>query len=491
VDLKSFLLAPFSRQAADPSRWQLPAWAIAILYLVLLNLPLALASRGMHLLPHGYINLEFLLIGAAAVLLPRAVVFLLLLFESLANFAYDICYTYQFSLENLLSSLRYLFILPGARVFAVLAIFAAVALLCAAMAMVRPLPGQRLRTAILLLVVTGLLLPIDILDGQNPLIYKGVARISFRLTRSPAFTLAVRDALDRSVAAQSSHAKHAPMDSASSHAVSFLQATDGHAPAPNVVLIVVESWGLAQNAQLAQAITAAYNDPRITQKYTVTQGVAPFSGLTVPGEARELCHSNTGFGIMALSPQQTAQCLPTWFHARGYQNLAIHGYIGQMFSRAAWYPSIGFDRVWFGPDLQKAGLPVCPGAFPGVCDASIAQWIGSSLQSTAQAKPQFVYWMTLNSHLPVLINKNLASDDVCHAQPDLNSSDAFCSWFHLVQTVHQSVAQMALASAARPTVFVLVGDHAPPFSDPALVRDFSTTQVPYVMLAPKSLTGKP
>jgi hypothetical protein len=491
VDLKSFLLAPFSRPAADPSRWQLPCWAIALLYLILLNLPLALVSRGMHLLPHGYINLEFLLIGAAAVLLPRAVVFLLLLFESLANFAYAICYTYQFSLGNLLSSLRYLFILPGARVFAVLGLFAAVLLLCAFVAMVRPLPGQRLRTAILLLVVTGLLLPIDILDGQNPYFRKDMARVSFRLTRSPAFTLAVRDALDRRVANQSSHANHASMDSASSHAVSFLEAAGNHAHEPNVVLIVVESWGLAQNTQLAQALTATYNDPRITQKYTVTQGVAPFSGLTVPGEARELCHSNTGFGIMTLSPQQATQCLPAWFHARGYQNLAIHGYIGQMFSRTEWYPSIGFDRVWFGPDLQKDGLPVCPGAFPGVCDASIAQWMQSSLLAPDQGKPKFIYWMTLNSHLPVLINKNLASDDFCHAQPALNSSDALCSWFHLVQTVHQSVAQMALAPGARPTVFVLVGDHAPPFSDPDLVRDFSTTQVPYVMLAPKSLTGKP
>jgi phosphoglycerol transferase MdoB-like AlkP superfamily enzyme len=115
----------------------------------------------------------------------------------------------------------------------------------------------------------------------------------------------------------------------------------------------------------------------------------------------------------------------------------------------------------------------------------------SSLLAPDQGKPKFIYWMTLNSHLPVLINKNLASDDFCHAQPALNSSDALCSWFHLVQTVHQSVAQMALAPGARPTVFVLVGDHAPPFSDPDLVRDFSTTQVPYVMLAPKSLTGKP
>jgi phosphoglycerol transferase MdoB-like AlkP superfamily enzyme len=51
--------------------------------------------------------------------------------------------------------------------------------------------------------------------------------------------------------------------------------------------------------------------------------------------------------------------------------------------------------------------------------------------------------------------------------------------------VHQSVQQVALGATARPTVFVLVGDHAPPFGDPELLAEFSSTQVPYVMLTPR------
>jgi len=44
---------------------------------------------------------------------------------------------------------------------------------------------------------------------------------------------------------------------------------------------------------------------------------------------------------------------------------------------------------------------------------------------------------------------------------------------------------VALGATARPTVFVLVGDHAPPFGDPELLAEFSSTQVPYVMLTPR------
>jgi phosphoglycerol transferase MdoB-like AlkP superfamily enzyme len=38
----------------------------------------------------------------------------------------------------------------------------------------------------------------------------------------------------------------------------------------------------------------------------------------------------------------------------------------------------------------------------------------------------------------------------------------------------------------RPTAFIIVGDHAPPFGDPALRNKFSQSDVPYVILLPRS-----
>jgi hypothetical protein len=44
-----------------------------------------------------------------------------------------------------------------------------------------------------------------------------------------------------------------------------------------------------------------------------------------------------------------------------------------------------------------------------------------------------------------------------------------------------------MRTLARPTIFILVGDHAPPFADPRLRSEFSASQVPYVMLTPACL----
>ncbi|MGD0630495.1 MAG: sulfatase-like hydrolase/transferase [Terracidiphilus sp.] len=232
------------------------------------------------------------------------------------------------------------------------------------------------------------------------------------------------------------------------------------AVAPNVVLILVESWGLLLDPHLAQAITAPFDDPRIARKFQTSYGSVPFTGLTLPGEARELCHSTLGFGILRASGETAKQCLPAYFQARGYQSIAIHGYVGQMYNRTELYPNLGFNQVWFGPVLEKLGLPDCRGAFPGICDTSIASWIGSSLLPGDQSKPRFIYWVTLNSHLPIPGNPDLPDDGVCAARPALQNSAALCSWFRLVRGVHQAVQQIALAPSARPTVFLLVGDHS-------------------------------
>ncbi len=467
------------------SGMRMPICLIALLYLTLPNLPLLLSTRTLGALPHGYINLEYLLIGALGVFMPRGVVFLLLLLESLADFAYSVCYTYQFSLENLLSSLRYLPVLPGSRILEGLVYLSVGILLCAALALLRPPQQKRLWTAGVLFACFVILTPIDILGGQNPIWHKDVAISSYRVARSPVFTLGIREVAAHLTAKKERVADDAPMRSASSPLVSFLENQRDAAKSPNVVLIVVESWGLALDPQLAQQLTASYEDPRIVLKYNVTYGAVPFTGLTVPGEARELCQSTIGFGILNASAGLAEKCLPAYFHAHGYHNVAIHGYVGQMFYRSNWYQKMGFDKTWFGPSLHEIGLPNCRGAFPGICDASIAGWIGSSFLSVDQNKPQFIYWVTLNSHLPVPAHPDLFDDDVCAVQPALRSSAALCSWFRLVRAVHQSVQQVVLGKTARPTVFVLVGDHAPPFGDAKLRAEFSGTQVPYVMLTPR------
>jgi phosphoglycerol transferase MdoB-like AlkP superfamily enzyme len=129
------------------------------------------------------------------------------------------------------------------------------------------------------------------------------------------------------------------------------------------------------------------------------------------------------------------------------------------------------------------GLPTCVGPFSGTCDSAIADWIGNRLSSPRNSSPQFIYWVTLNSHLPVPTPAPLPHPASCGFSSELIASPALCSWFQLETNVHQSVARLA-ASAHRPTLFILVGDHAPPFTSPELREQFSAEDVPYIALVP-------
>jgi hypothetical protein len=460
-----------------------------LLYLILPNLLRILSAGALNGAPHGYINMECLLIGAAGMFLPRRMVFAALLLESTVDFAYGVCYTYRFSLGELVSSLRYLPSMPAMRLLEGLALLALSILICRLLARSRPHPQKRMRTAFALLACAVIPTVIDMADGQNLLWRKDSTLTSYRLVRCPAVVLALWEVSALRMGGPSQRSDDHPMPSASAGAIAYLDGRPGTAELPNVVMVVVESWGLLRDAHLAQGLVVSYGDPHIADKYRLTSGAVPFTGLTVPGEARELCQSTAGFGILHASPAMAAHCLPALFRARGYQNLAIHGFVGQMFYRDSWYRELGFDRSWFGPELHRMGLPDCPGAFPGTCDTAIAGWVGGTLLTEQQDRPRFIYWVTLNSHLPEPAHPDLPDDGVCATQPALRNSTALCSWFRLVRAVHQSVEQAALVSTARPTVFVLVGDHAPPFSDPELRAAFSDTEVPYVMLTPVEVSA--
>jgi hypothetical protein len=469
--------------------WRLPVYAVVLLYLALPCLLSLLCVRLLNALPHGYVNLEFLVIGAAAMFLPRSIVFCLLLADSLADCAYSICYTYQFSVSDLLESSRFLGSLPAVRLAAGCTVAALAVLLCCALSSVRPHPRRRMHASLALVGLAAVLLPIDMLSGQNPLLHEDLSLLSGRVTRSPILTLGVRALYAHRTEQSAIRAQNTPMTSASAQLSSWLGAQPHANARPDLVLIVVESWGQMLDPHLAASLTAPYADAAIAHRYRVSYGAAPFAGLTVPGEARELCHSAIGFGILHAAAQVAEQCLPSRLHAQGYESTAIHGYAGEMFYRAAWYRALGFDRTLFGRDLRALGLPRCGGAFPGVCDGAIANFIGNDLLAAPQQEPRFVYWVTLNSHLPVPARPNLPDDNACSADPALDGSAALCSWYRLVRAVHVSVSQIA-AQAKRPTVFVLVGDHAPPFANPRLRSRFSASQVPYVMLTPASLSPR-
>lgn len=256
---------------------------------------------------------------------------------------------------------------------------------------------------------------------------------------------------------------------------------------PNIVLVLVESWGLTKVPEIRDSLVQPYLGKDVQDRYTIVQGTVPFYGSTMAGEARELCGNHMGYHIANASPRDTQNCLPNRLAAIGYDDIAAHGMGGDMFQRSDWYAKIGFKELRFKDSFDKQGLPVCIGAFKGTCDAAIAGWIQGQLDTPAQ-QPRFVYFVTLNSHLPLPNPEDMSLPDTaaCSLSPLLQQQKPFCTWYELITNVNKSVANMAASHLARPTIFIVVGDHVPPFVNDTVHDQFSETVVPYVILLPKN-----
>src|SRR5205085_1149063 len=166
----------------------------------------------------------------------------------------------------------------------------------------------------------------------------------------------------------------------------------------NMVLIVVEAMGEPADPALRSRLVNLWARPEVRARYDVITGDTLFYGSTTKGEMRELCGRWGDYP--ELEGRKDAGCLPARLAAAGYGTQAWHSFKGTMFDRSDWYPNIGFQTMRFGPEIVAAGASRCPGVFPGACDRDVPQQIAAVLK--ASKTPQFLYWLTFNSHLPVV-----------------------------------------------------------------------------------------
>jgi len=480
-------------------------WIVfAALYGLAANIPYWVASRTLDLLPLGWFCLESLGVGLVALFVPRFLASALLWLVMAADLVGGVSKTYYLSPTECLANVAALRHFSANRLAGIAAILA-LTLLVAAVPLfpsIGTLVGKaRIRAACVLLAFGAIAVSWDYASVvrksgavQNP--FQGyrpgdVNRFSdlkdLWIGRYPSIRLWRDEKLfgpsDTYGALQAVRSAMAEIDGS----IKPLKG-QGADRRPNIVLIVVESWGLEENREIRDLLIAPYKQPELTARYEVLQGTAPFFGPTVAGEARELCGSTMGSHIIYATKQELQACLPNRLMGLGYHSIALHGMDGQMFGRSNWYPAVGFQEQWFREEFRRQGLPDCPGAFEGTCDAAIADWIGKHL-ATPRAAPDFVYWMTLNSHLPVLVPSPLARGASCAAIASLAQETPLCSWYQLVRNVHDSISALAMTAMPRPAIFVVVGDHAPPFATPQVRDQFSRGAVPYVILLPRRASG--
>jgi phosphoglycerol transferase MdoB-like AlkP superfamily enzyme len=494
-----------NRKTANHSYWIL----FVLFYAICSNIPYWTASHWLGLLPIGWFCVEYAIVGLLALYIPPILAAVLLVLVIAADLLNGVCKTYYLIPSVCLENFGAVSDFGGGRIVAgSLALI--LILLLASIAAFFPLEEirgrHRLYAALSLLVFTIAILSADCativhesghmpsplrlkrpVDTNKFTSYENLwfSRYPFiRLLRDQGYFGLVRDAQS------SSQFDTMPIPSAFSAAFPSIGAIGpigtaaGKDGQPNIVLILLESWGLSADASMRSALVAPYAQPELLARYQVLQGTAPFNGTTVAGETRELCNSRMGFAIAHASAAKLQSCLPDRLAALGYHSISAHGMDGRVFERSLWYKNIGFQESLFRDQFRQQGLPDCVGAFKGTCDAAIAAWIGSRL-SSKNVSPDLVYWVTLNSHLPAPIPSGLPDGASCALTQTLAQNADLCSWYQLVANVHTSVTRLAMSNLARPTIFVIVGDHAPPFVNPNLRSQFSPTDVPYVVLLPR------
>jgi hypothetical protein len=266
----------------------------------------------------------------------------------------------------------------------------------------------------------------------------------------------------------------APFTSAAQQS-GLLQLADGKT---NVMVVMVEAMGMPRDPHMRSRLDQIWIRPEFASRFEITQGKTAFFGSTTSGEMRELCGRWGDYGeIRAPQPN----CLPATLAAKGYRTTSYHAFTSSFFDRPRWYPLIGIERSYFRDDLLAMGASFCPNVFAGACDRDVPRIIGEQLKDST--KPQFIYWLTLNSHLPVIEDSKLRTTD-CKQLGGRADADfpVICRMYSVWDDTAAALAEMVSQPGFPPTDILIVGDHMPPFTHQKSRLQFDSEHVPWILL---------
>jgi len=290
----------------------------------------------------------------------------------------------------------------------------------------------------------------------------------------------------KSRAAMGSYARFpstdAPFSSATKQA-DLLSLADGKT---NIMLVMVEAMGEPHNPALRARFDRIWMRPELAQKYELTRGSTQYYGSTTSGEMRELCQR---WGNYPEITKADPNCLPWLFAKRGYETTSFHAFHSNFFERFRWYPFIGFERSVFGDHLLKHGARFCPNVFGGACDTDIPPIIAQKLK--ASSKPQFIYWLTLNSHLPIVENRELRTEDCSRLGGNMDEDfPMVCRLFAVWEDTADALIRTINRPDFPPTDILIVGDHMPPLTHQASRLQFEPDRVPWILLKSRAATKR-
>lgn len=252
----------------------------------------------------------------------------------------------------------------------------------------------------------------------------------------------------------------------------------------NIVLVIVESWGISSDTNLNQSLVMPLTNPELLTRYQIHFTKVPFYGATVSAELREL------YARRAFNPADvaSAKSLPSLLNAKGYETISMHGFMPQFFGRNEWYPQAGFSNCLFINEIDKfqSKQERCGSAnFRGVCDDIVPSLIKQKLITQSSANtPKFIYWLTLNSHYPFAAPDH-PSEFACKSFELTSKNKDLCNLSSTLNLTFEGLGNLIADPDIPPTRFIIVGDHSPPFLMRSKDSIYDNKFVPMVELIPR------
>jgi hypothetical protein len=248
-------------------------------------------------------------------------------------------------------------------------------------------------------------------------------------------------------------------------------------------LILVESWGLLNNKDLQREVELPLYELARENQYTVKAGTNQYKYLTQAGEFREL----TGYVFHYYQVKDSwvrENSLLIKKQQQGYHVVGVHGNTGRFYRRQMLWPVLGVQEMYFSEDFARLKMPLCGSdIFRGVCDTAINTWLLNTMNRQPEKK-EFYYWVTLNTHLPLVEIHDEGYRKFTEKWKPQGLTENILQLAYQQQLFFKDLAGKLSQPGMPKAHILLVGDHAPPFIDPADRALLHPQLVPYIELLP-------
>lgn len=452
-----------------------PTWVVALMLLLLPQIPFWVSGFGLTSVRPVF-NLDLvvaILVGSWF----RRTGMILLVLTWIVDAVRAISLTYHFfSPLDLLRSVRFVNLVDIGLLISWPMLLGLFCLLLVGLAIRQYMPAAP-RTRWILLFTSCLLCTLDIANGSSQVLSVGREHLRTTLNVLGSPGLNTYRAISGSWRVTDVPMRSLPNPVAN---IAVRQWHDEH-PSGSVLLVLVESLGQPVSDDLTGWLQSRLVTPAVVERWLVSLRSDAFAGSTTYGELRVLCGV---YGHYSQLPEAASNgdCLPLRMSRAGFRIQALHGFDLRMFDRQNWWPRLGLNPYVFKVS-ERAGAArtetACNEAFAGICDRIV-------LRNAVQlaAKPaQFVYALTLDTHLPLAPYGALVDDSLRPLCQRNSVPDDACLMVARLGSVLEGLREELLANDAAPFV-VVVGDHSPPFVSVGNRNAFIEGRVPVWILTP-------